>query len=119
MDTSSGVGRGRTGCVQQIFGRPRGVVIGVIHCPAFPGSPRYQGASSGAIYAAALADAVAYAKGGVDGLIIENHGDVPFSKPDAIGPETSPHKPPFVPPSMCKPIKTELCLTALTACKIK
>jgi uncharacterized protein len=89
MNTSSGVGRGRTDCVEQIFGRPRGVVIGVIHCPAFPGSPRYQGASSEAMYNAALADAVAYAKGGVDGLIVENHGDVPFSKPDDIGPETS------------------------------
>ncbi|SIO55619.1 BtpA/SgcQ family protein [Paraburkholderia phenazinium] len=89
METSSGVGRGRLDCVAQIFGRPRSVVIGVIHCPAFPGSPRYQGASSEALYAAARADALAYASGGVDGLIIENHGDVPFSKPDDIGHETS------------------------------
>jgi uncharacterized protein len=89
METSSGVGRGRTDSVQQIFGRPRGVVIGVIHCPPFPGSPRFQGASSEALYEAALADALAYAAGGVDGLIIENHGDVPFSKPDDIGHETS------------------------------
>jgi len=89
MDTSSGVGRGRLDCIGQIFGRTRGVVIGVVHCPPFPGAPRYQGASSEAIHAAALADAIAYAKGGVDGLIIENHGDVPFSKPEDIGPETS------------------------------
>jgi membrane complex biogenesis BtpA family protein len=45
--------------------------------------------SSEALYEAALADAVAYARGGVDGLIIENHGDVPFSKPEDIGHETS------------------------------
>ena len=28
-------------------------------------------------------------RGGVDGLIIENHGDIPFLKPDRIGHETS------------------------------
>jgi hypothetical protein len=39
-----------TDCIKRIFGRARGVVIGVIHCPAFPGSPRYQGASSEAMY---------------------------------------------------------------------
>ena len=89
MDTSSGVGRGQTDCIKRIFGRARGVVIGVIHCPAFPGSPRYQGASSQALYDGALADALAYLNGGVDGLIIENHGDVPFSKPEDIGHETS------------------------------
>jgi uncharacterized protein len=89
MATSSGVGRGRLDCVQQIFKRPRGVVMGVVHCPAFPGSPRYQGASTEELYKAALADALAYASGGVDGLIVENHGDVPFSKPGDIGPETS------------------------------
>ena len=89
MNTSSGVGRGQTDCIKRIFGRARGVVIGVIHCPAFPGSPRYQGASSQALYDGALADALAYRNGGVDGLIIENHGDVPFSKPEDIGHETS------------------------------
>jgi uncharacterized protein len=89
MATSSGVGRGRIDCIQQIFKRPRGVVIGVVHCPAFPGSPRYQGASAEELYQAALTDALAYASGGVDGLIVENHGDVPFSKPEDIGPETS------------------------------
>jgi uncharacterized protein len=89
MEKASGVGRGRTECVRQIFGRSRGVVIGVVHCPAFPGSPRYQDQTHEALYATALADAVAYARGGVDGLIIENHGDVPFSKPEDIGHETS------------------------------
>jgi hypothetical protein len=38
---------------------------------------------------AAMADAEAYVAGGVDGLIIENHGDIPFLKPDKIGHETS------------------------------
>ncbi|MDR5800100.1 BtpA/SgcQ family protein [Caballeronia sp. LZ001] len=89
MDTGHEVGRGRTDSIAHIFGRPRGVVIGVIHCPAFPGAPRYDGRASEALYETALADARAYAAGGVDGLIVENHGDVPFAKPDDIGPETS------------------------------
>ncbi|WP_395068161.1 BtpA/SgcQ family protein [Paraburkholderia silvatlantica] len=89
MNTQNVVGRGRTDCLEQIFGRARGVVIGVIHCPAFPGAPRYDGRTSGALYETALADARAYAQGGVDGLIVENHGDVPFSKPGDIGHETS------------------------------
>lgn len=89
MSTQHVVGRGRTDTIAHIFGRARGVVIGVVHCPAFPGAPRYDGRASEALYEAALADARAYAQGGVDGLIVENHGDVPFSKPDDIGPETS------------------------------
>ena len=89
MHNPSEVGRGRLDCLQQVFGKSRGLVIGVVHCPAFPGAPRYKQSSSESLYELALADAVAYAKGGVDGLIIENHGDIPFSKPDNIGHETS------------------------------
>lgn len=89
MNAQHVVGRGRTDSLEQIFGRARGVVIGVIHCPAFPGAPRYDGRTSDALYDCALADARAYARGGVDGLIVENHGDVPFSKPGDIGHETS------------------------------
>ncbi len=36
-----------------------------------------------------MRDAEALIEGGMHGLIIENHGDIPFSKPDDIGPETS------------------------------
>ena len=43
------------------------------------------------IYERGLADARAYLEGGCDGVIVENHGDVPFSKPDDIGPETAAH----------------------------
>lgn len=89
MNPPSNVGRGRLDCIDRVFGRASGVVIGVVHCPAFPGAPRYAGMSGDAIYALALDDAIAYARGGVDGLIIENHGDIPFSKPDDIGHETS------------------------------
>lgn len=89
METPTGVGRARSDCFGQIFGRSRAVVIGVVHCPAFPGSPRHRDLSTTALYQAALIDAVAYARGGVDALIVENHGDVPFSKPQDIGHETS------------------------------
>jgi membrane complex biogenesis BtpA family protein len=40
------------------------------------------------IYESAVADARRYVDGGVDGLIVENEGDIPFLKPDDIGPET-------------------------------
>ena len=36
-----------------------------------------------------MRDADAYITGGLNGLIVENHGDIPFIKPDQIGPETT------------------------------
>jgi len=41
------------------------------------------------IYDQAMRDADAYVQGGVNGLIVENHGDLPFLKPGEIGPETA------------------------------
>ena len=69
--------------VRDIFGRDK-VLIGMIHCPAFPGAPRYRGAAMDAIYDACMRDAEACVEGGLHGLIIENHGDVPFSKPEVM-----------------------------------
>jgi membrane complex biogenesis BtpA family protein len=74
--------------LRTLFGHRR-VAIGVVHCRALPGSPAYAGASVDDICDQALADAVAYAAGGVHGLIVENHGDIPFSKPEDIGQETA------------------------------
>lgn len=73
--------------IQAIFSRPK-AVIGVIHCDPFPGSPKYRGKPVNAIIERALRDAENYILGGVHGLIVENHGDIPFSKPEDIGPET-------------------------------
>jgi len=73
--------------IEAIFGR-RQAVIGVIHLPALPGAPDYRGEPMPGLVDAALAEAARYAAGGVDGLIVENHGDIPFAKPDRIGPET-------------------------------
>ncbi|GBU13383.1 hypothetical protein AwEntero_19840 [Enterobacterales bacterium] len=63
--------------------------MGVVHCEAFPGSPNYQGKSINKIIDIAMSDAQAYLEGGLHGLIIENHGDIPFSKPEHIGHETA------------------------------
>lgn len=74
--------------LETLFGRARGVVIGVVHLLALPGAPAYKGGGSEAILGAALGDAEAYQQGGVDGLIVENHGDIPFARPEQIGFET-------------------------------
>ena len=52
-------------------------VIGMLHLPALPGSPLNE-LSLEAIRRHVLKDAEALATGGVDGLILENFGDVPF-----------------------------------------
>ncbi len=76
--------------IRDLFGRDK-VVIGVVHCPALPGSPGHRGGPIEDIYDQALGDAEAYVAAGVNGLIIENHGDIPFLKPADIGPETAAH----------------------------
>lgn len=73
--------------IHEIFNANK-AVIGVIHCKALPGSPGYEGESLQSLYEFALNEAKKYARGGVDGIIVENHGDIPFSKPEDIGPET-------------------------------
>jgi len=78
----------KTSAIQEIFSRSK-AIIGVVHCEPFPGSPNYRGKSISKIMDVALSDAQAYLSGGVHGLIIENHGDVPFSKPEDIGYETA------------------------------
>jgi membrane complex biogenesis BtpA family protein len=60
-----------------IVGVPR-AVIGMVHLSALPGSPRWSG-SIEAVIGSALADAHALREGGVDALLVENFGDVPFA----------------------------------------
>lgn len=55
-------------------------LIGVVHLPAMPGDPSPRAQSFTQVHAHALRDAIALAKGGVDALIIENYGSVPFVK---------------------------------------
>ena len=80
--------RAKPNAIEAIFGRRR-AVIGVIHLPALPGSPAYDGASMDSLRHFALDEAARYRAGGIDGLIVENHGDIPFAKPDELGPETA------------------------------
>ncbi len=63
-------------------------IIGVIHLQPLPGAPRYDGQPVRDIYAAAVADARTLSEGGVDGIILENASDMPFARPEHIGPET-------------------------------
>jgi uncharacterized protein len=52
-------------------------VIGMIHLPGLPGSPRCS-MTIGGIRDWALREAEALVAGGVDGLMVENFGDSPF-----------------------------------------
>jgi uncharacterized protein len=70
-----------------IFPAPK-PIIGTIHLLPLPGAPRYRGEPLATIIERAVDDARAYVEGGIDGLIIENEGDIPFLKPGDIGPET-------------------------------
>lgn len=63
-------------------------IVGVIHLPALPGTPRGGNASDFArVLSFARQDAAAWAAGGADALMVENFHDVPFHK-GPVGPET-------------------------------
>jgi membrane complex biogenesis BtpA family protein len=54
----------------------------MLHAPPLPGSPSYAGEFA-SLQATLLKDAEALVEGGVDGLMLENFGDVPFY-PDRV-----------------------------------
>lgn len=54
-------------------------IIGVIHLKPLIGSPNYEG-NFDEILSSALKDARSLIEGGVDGLLIENYGDMPYLK---------------------------------------
>lgn len=64
--------------IEELFGRPK-CLIAVAHLLPLPGSPRWGGDPS-AVVRRAVEDAVAVRDAGFDGLILENFGDVPFSR---------------------------------------
>jgi uncharacterized protein len=72
--------------MQTLFELSRKVLIGVVHLPPLPGSPRWGGDLESAIRFA-VKDARAYEKGGANALFIENFGDAPFTK-SSVAPET-------------------------------
>jgi uncharacterized protein len=61
-------------------------LIGVVHLSALPGAPRF-GGDLDVVLELARSDARALVQGGVDALIVENFGDVPFF-PGVVPPET-------------------------------
>ena len=61
-------------------------LIGVIHLRPLPGSPGWLG-SMAEVCDLAAADASAYLEGGFDAVVIENFGDIPFTKTQ-VAPET-------------------------------
>lgn len=63
-------------------------IIGMVHSQPLPGSPRFKHYDLDAVYAFGVEEAQRLKKGGVDGLLLENAGDIPFSRPDDIGFET-------------------------------
>lgn len=69
-----------------LFKSARPVLIGVVHLRPLPGSPRWGGSLSQVIKLA-VADAIAYERGGAHAVFIENFGDVPFTKTN-VAPET-------------------------------
>jgi predicted TIM-barrel enzyme len=59
-------------------------LVGTVHLPPLPGSARGRNASEiGMILDRARSDALRYAEGGFDAVIVENFGDVPFVKDPA------------------------------------
>ena len=63
------------------------VLIGVVHLPPLPGSPRW-GGDMGRVLSRAQEEAFVLEQGGADGIIVENFGDVPFRigpvEPDTV-----------------------------------
>jgi uncharacterized protein len=75
--------------LKRLFGR-RFALIGMLHLLPLPGSPRFTRELGGmrAVIQQAVDEAHMLVSAGFDGLIVENGWDVPFLKPDDIGPET-------------------------------
>lgn len=64
----------------------RKVLVGVVHLPALPGAPRYEG-SMASVVERTQRDSEALASAGFDALIVENFGDAPFFR-ESVPPET-------------------------------
>ncbi len=71
--------------ISGIFSVPK-PLVGVIHLPALPGSPR-AALSLPDITARAVSDAHTLIENGINGVIVENYGDIPFL-PRRVEPHT-------------------------------
>ncbi|XP_038610709.1 uncharacterized protein F13E9.13, mitochondrial-like isoform X2 [Tachyglossus aculeatus] len=70
----------------QLFGRLKSAVVGMVHVKALPGTPRNNLPLS-QIIAEARREAEVYRDSGIDGLIVENTHDLPYTA--AVGPEVT------------------------------
>ncbi|KWX66989.1 BtpA/SgcQ family protein [Mycobacterium sp. NAZ190054] len=77
----------RPSALGELFDNPK-PIIGVVHLNPLPGAPRYQGEPVREIYRRAVQDARTLSEGGIDGIMVENASDMPFLRPEDIGPET-------------------------------
>jgi membrane complex biogenesis BtpA family protein len=64
-------------------------LIGMLHCKAFPGSPSYVKNSWKDVIQNTIKEANVLIEGGVDAILLENAGDVPFIRQEELGPETA------------------------------
>jgi predicted TIM-barrel enzyme len=69
-----------------MFDLDRCALVGMVHLIPLPGSPGW-GGSTNAVLDAALRDARALIEGGIDAIIVENMGDVPYLR-GRVEPET-------------------------------
>ena len=72
--------------MKSLFSSARRILLGVVHLRPLPGSPRWRGDFE-TLIESAVHDACAFERGGAHAVIIENFGDVPFTK-GTVGPET-------------------------------
>lgn len=77
----------RPDSLADLFDHPK-PIIGTIHILPTPGAPRYRGQPMPDIIERAVQDAKRYVEGGIDGVIVENEGDIPFRRPQDVGPDT-------------------------------
>uniref|UniRef100_H2YWZ4 BtpA domain containing protein n=1 Tax=Ciona savignyi TaxID=51511 RepID=H2YWZ4_CIOSA len=69
-----------------VFQKSKGVIIGMVHLRALPGTPKNNLCVT-QICDIALKEAEIYINAGLDGIMIENMHDVPYKKNNLIGPE--------------------------------
>lgn len=73
--------------LEEIF-RVKKPIIPTLHLLSLPGAPFYRGQSMDSLLEYTMKEVEILIECGVDGFIVENHGDIPFVKPDKFGYET-------------------------------
>lgn len=74
--------------IQTIFGVKK-AIIGMVHSLPMPGSPMFKKYTLDQVYDFGIEEALRLKEGGADGIMLENALDLPFAKPEELGPETS------------------------------